>query len=162
MGYYNNETKLHTYIPTLNDLWFRQLMLSDKETMSFNDAWGGTIDWPEEDWKDWYDWWILNHEDKRYYRYITTENNVFIGEIAYHYSKDYKGYMANVIIYAKYRKQGYGLKALEILCEEAKKNGVPFLYDDIAIDNPGISIFLKLGFKEVDRNSEIILLKKDL
>ena len=107
MEHYNNETKLHTYIPTFKDLWFRQQMLSDKETMSYNDAWGGTIDWPEEEWKDWYDWWILNHENKRFYRYITTEDNVFIGEIAYHYSKDYKGYMANVIIYAKYRKQGY-------------------------------------------------------
>ncbi len=160
MEHYNKEIKLH--IPTFNDLWFRQQMLSDKETMSYNDAWGGTIDWPKEHWKDWYDWWILNNENKRYYRYITTEDNVFIGEIGYHYSNDYKGYMANVIIYAKHRKQGYGLKALEILCEEAKKNGISFLYDDIAIDNPGISIFLKLGFKEVDRNSDIILLKKDL
>ena len=52
--------------------------------------------------------------------------------------------------------------ALQMLCNEAKSNGVPFLYDDIAIDNPGISIFIKLGFKEVDRTSEIILLKKDL
>ena len=158
----NNETKLKTYTPNYKDLWFRQVMLADKETMSYNDHWGGTIDWTQEFWEEWYDWWIINNEGKRYYRYITTEDNIFIGEIAYHYSKDYKGHMANVIIYAKYRKQGYGLKALEMLCEEAKNNGVPFLYDDIAIDNPGISIFLKLGFKEVDRNSEIILLKKNL
>ena len=52
--------------------------------------------------------------------------------------------------------------ALQMLCDEARNNGVSFLYDDIAINNPGISIFIKLGFKEVDRNSEIILLKKDL
>ena len=74
MEHYNKETKLHIHIPTFNDLWFRQQMLSDKETMSYNDAWGGTIDWPKEDWKDWYDWWILNNENKRYYRYITTED----------------------------------------------------------------------------------------
>ncbi len=38
------------YIPTLEDLWFRQKFLSDSETMSYNHAWGGTIDFPEEKW----------------------------------------------------------------------------------------------------------------
>lgn len=36
------------------------------------------------------------------------------------------------------------------------------LYDDIAIDNPAISIFLKEGFIEEYRTDEIILLKKIL
>ena len=154
--------KLRIYKPNLDELWFREQMMSDKETMSYNDAWGGVIPFPKEDWGDWYDWWVVNHENKRYYRYVVDENNVFIGEIAYHYSSEYKGYMANVLIYSKYRKQGYGTMALQMLCDEARNNGVSFLYDDIAINNPGISIFIKLGFKEVDRNSEIILLKKDL
>ena len=32
------------YKPKLEDLWFRQKFMADPETMSYNDAWGGTID----------------------------------------------------------------------------------------------------------------------
>ena len=45
-------------------------MMADLETMSYNHAWGGTIPFPEQKWKDWYDYWLKNHENKRYYRYL--------------------------------------------------------------------------------------------
>ena len=32
--------------PGYEDLWFRQKMLGDEETMSYNHAWGGTIPFP--------------------------------------------------------------------------------------------------------------------
>ena len=53
--------------PAYEDLWFRQKMLGDEETMSYNHAWGGTIPFPEENWADWYDYWITNPDGKRYY-----------------------------------------------------------------------------------------------
>ncbi len=56
------------YLPKLDDLWFRQMFMSDEETMSYNHHWGGTIPFPEENWADWYDYWILNPEGKRFYR----------------------------------------------------------------------------------------------
>lgn len=31
---------LKLYIPKLEDLWFREQLMSDKETMSYNEAWG--------------------------------------------------------------------------------------------------------------------------
>ena len=34
--------------PELEDLWFRESMMADIETMSYNDAWGGTIPFPGE------------------------------------------------------------------------------------------------------------------
>ena len=43
---------LTLYRPKLSDLWFRQALLADEETMSYNRAWGGTIAFPEEDWAD--------------------------------------------------------------------------------------------------------------
>ena len=49
-----------------------------------------------------------------------------------------------------------------LLCETAKNNGLKELYDDIAIDNPSVAVFLKCGFKEVLRTNEYILVKKDL
>ena len=61
---------LTLYAPKLEDLWFRQMMLSDEETMSYNHAWGGTIPWPESKWESWYDRWMIHHEGKRYYRYL--------------------------------------------------------------------------------------------
>ena len=51
---------LSLYNPEYRDLWFRQQMLSDGETMSYNHTWGGTIAWPEEEWSGWYEYWVIN------------------------------------------------------------------------------------------------------
>ena len=154
---------LKLYTPKFEDLWFRQQLMIDEATMSYNHAWGGTIDFPESSWQGWYDFWIENPEGKRFYRYLQKENGEFVGEIAYHYDgKTYNGYMADVIVFAKYRGSGYGKEGLRLLCEAAKANGIEFLYDDIAWDNPAIGLILKMGFVEVDRTEEIVLLKKAL
>ena len=70
--------------------------------------------------------------------------------------------MADVIIHAPCRWLGYGGRGLDLLCDSAKKNGVSVLYDDIAIDNPAVTLFLKHGFSEEYRTNEIIMLKKEL
>lgn len=67
-----------------------------------------------------------------------------------------------MIIYAPYRGKGYGHEGLTLLCEYAKNNGVMELYDDIAIDNPSINLFLKCEFKEVLRTDEYVLVRKEL
>ena len=154
--------RLQIYKPKLEDLWFRQKMLEDEDTMSYNKAWGGTIPFPKKDWKEWFEHWVINHENKRYYRYLKNEEDIFVGEIAYHYDSQYDGYVTNIIIYSKYRNKGYGSLGLKMLCDIAKENGIKFLLDDIAIDNPGIFIFQKLGFVEQYRTGSIILLRKDL
>ena len=153
---------LTVYKPKYEDLWFRERMLSDEETMAYNRAWGGTIPFPKEHWKEWYDRWVVHAGGKRYYRYIKNETGEFVGEIAYHYDQETDGYIANVIVYAKYRGGGYGGQALDALCAAAKENGIPILYDDIAIDNPAVDLFFKHGFSEVSRTKEKIILKKEL
>lgn len=75
---------------------------------------------------------------------------------------DRRIFVADVIIHALCLGIGYGSSGLDLLCEDAKKNGVTLLYDDIAIDNPAITIFLKHGFVEEYRTDEIIMLKKEL
>jgi len=153
---------LTLYEPKYEDLWFRQMMLADEDTMSFNHAWGGTISWPKNEWRGWYDYWIVCHDNKRYYRYLENKDGQFVGEIAYHYDAEIQHEIANVLIYSKYRKNGYGSEALALLCSVAKNNGISVLYDDIAIDNPAITLFLKHGFVEEYRTREIIMLKKEL
>lgn len=151
------------HIPTLKDLWFRQQFLSDSETMSYNHAWGGTIDFPENKWTNWYDFWVRNPENKRFYRYLMkADSNLFVGEAAYHYDEKRNIFIADIIIPAQYRGQGYGRAGLTLLCEAAKNNGIEVLYDDIAIDNPAVDLFLKNGFCEEYRTDEIIMLKKNL
>ena len=146
------------YKPKLEDLWFRKALLGDEETMSYNHHWGGAIPFPEEDWADWYDHWIINAGKERFYRYLVNENDEFVGEIAYHFDGEH--YLADIIVAAQYRNKGYGKEGLSLLCLVAKENGIQELYDDIAIDNPAISLFLKLGFAEEYRTQEIIMLKK--
>ena len=152
---------IEQYKPELKDLWFRKQMLEDEETMSYNRAWGGTILFPEEDWKEWYDHWITEAGDRRYYRYLQ-DNNRFIGEIGYHYDTEIGGYIADVIVYSCFRGKGYGGHALDLLCSTAKQNGIDVLYDEIAIDNPAIKLFLDHGFSETGRTEEKIILKKEL
>ena len=153
---------LKLYEPKYGDLWFRQQMLADEETMSYNHKWGGTISFPEEEWMDWHDHWIADHVKTRFYRYLINEDNQYVGEIAYHYDEDMRSYMADVIIYSPYRRKGYGNEALQLLCIHAKDNGITELYDDMAIDNPAIKLFLNNGFIEQSRTKEKVILKKVL
>jgi len=154
---------IQLYIPKLEDLWFRQMFMADEETMSYNHNWGGTIPFPEENWADWYEDWIVNPAGKRFYRYLQDEaSGEFVGEIAYHYDEEEKKYIADVIVYAKYRGKGFGEQGLRMLCDAAKMEGIELLYDDIASDNPAIHLFLKVGFSEEYRTDEIIMLKKEL
>ena len=152
---------LELYQTHIEDLWFKEKMMSDEQTMAFSHACGGTIPFPEEYWADWYDRWIINHNNKRFYRYIK-ENDTFIGEAAYYFDEERQIYIADVIIYAPYRGKGYGRNGLLLLCETAKGNGIMELYDDIAIDNSAVALFLKCGFVEVLRTTEYVLVKKEL
>ena len=44
---------LHT--PAYAELAFRERLLADPDTMAYNQAWGGTIAFPEDRWAAWYD-----------------------------------------------------------------------------------------------------------
>ena len=150
------------YKPRIEDLWFRQAMLADPDTMSYNAAWGGTIPFPREDWQDWYDAWT-GDPGVRFYRYIATgTSRSFVGEAAWHYDDELGLYLADVIISARCRRQGFGTAGLQLLCEAAKENGVSVLYDDIAADNPSWKLFVKNGFEIDYRTDDVVMVKKVL
>ena len=71
---------LHLVIPALPDLWFRQEMMADADTMSYNEAWGGTIPFPPEQWPAWYDAWVLAPATERYYRCVADDDG-YVGEM---------------------------------------------------------------------------------
>ena len=65
-------------IPRFEDMWFREKFMSDEETMTYNKKWGGAIDFSKDKWEEWYAYWVTNPEDKRFYRYIQNEDNIFV------------------------------------------------------------------------------------
>lgn len=153
---------LSIYIPTVEEMVFRQELLADKETMSYNAKWGGTIAFPKENWEITHKR-LINDDNDSFYAYVySTELKCFVGEIGYRYDKEVNEYIINILIHAKYRNKGFGTLALKLLCDVAKGKGINAVADTIALDNLGISIFLKQGFKEIYRNDNHILVKKDL
>ena len=46
--------------PTFDELSFREKMLADGETMSYNRVYGGTIAFSREKWAAWYEKWITD------------------------------------------------------------------------------------------------------
>lgn len=149
--------KLHR--PELDELWFREKLLADPDTMSYNKKWGGTVSFPREKWDGWYRRWVAQGEDKRFYRYLTA-NNTFVGEAAYHYDEQRDIFLCDIIVYGEYRGNGYGTAGLRLLCEAARENGVAALYDDIAADNPSVKLFLDNGFTVDNQTEDIVTVKK--
>ena len=147
--------------PDLDELSFRQELLSDPATMSFNHAFGGTVAFPRERWADWYERWVGGCTGERFYRYLQ-DGGDFVGEVSYHWDGGLSGYVCDVIVPAACRGRGYGRRGLALLCEAARANGIPGLYDNIALDNPSVEMFLKAGFREVSRTEEYVLVWKEL
>ena len=150
------------HVPAFEELWFKQRMLEDAGTMSYNHAYGGTISFPREKWSAWYDRWISHPDGKRFYRYLKNREGEFAGECAWHYDEDRDIFLADVLIYAPVRGKGYGSEGLELLCSTARRSGIRELYDEIGADNPAIRLFLAHGFTEVYRADTYVMVKKDL
>ncbi len=148
--------------PELEEMYFRESLMTDEETMSYNAKWGGTIPFPKDIWNSWYDAWVRNPGKDRFYRYLQNEEKEYVGEIAYHYDEPRDIYICDVIVLAKYRNRGYGSEGIKLLCQAAKANGISILHDDIAADNPSYKLFLKNGFEIEYRNEEVVMMKKTL
>ena len=151
------------YKPELDDLWFKRRLLSDPETMRYNQAWGGVIPFPRDQWEAWLERWVRCEDGKRFYRYITIDRSrMFVGEAAYHYDEASGAWLADVIILGRERGKGYGRAGLRLLCEAAQRNGIAVLKDKIAADNPAVQLFLEEGFEVEARTEQSILVAKTL
>lgn len=154
---------LKAVIPKIEEMSFRQQLLADEETMAYNAGWGGTIAFPEEKWNPWYKKWVLSSSRERFYRYLyIEEEQQYVGEIAYHFDPEIGEFLADVIVKAEYRGRGYGGTGLNLLCESAKENGLDTLCDNIALGNPSVRLFLRMGFAEKYRTRDFVMLEKRL
>ena len=137
--------------PQIKELKYRKKLLKDPQTMAFNKSNGGTVDFNEKIWQPWYALWM--NDTKYYYAYIYDDTlKKYIGEVSYYFEEEYREYVLNIIVEAKYRHLGKGKEALELLCKQAKENDLRFLCDDIEtkaavkaayeMDGP---VYLRLG-----------------
>ena len=51
---------------------------------------------------------------------------------------------------------------MALLCAAARANGVKRLMDNIALDNPSVELFRRMGFQERLRTEEYVLMEKEL
>lgn len=155
--------QLELYVPKLEELWFYQKMMADPETMAYNANWDvdydgyhrdtGCIDFPEEEWADWYANWI-GQEPKRYYAYIKrSADGVWIGDVNFHYTPDKDWWDMGIVIYAPFRGKGYAVPALRRMLEHAFHDcKVSRIHNDFEVarnEESAWEAHRKAGFKEL-------------
>lgn len=113
------------YKPKFEDLWFRQAMAADPETVNYICGAFDSISLFQGKWGLWYELWVEKPE-KRFYRYIATgKSRSFVGETFYFYDEQQKAWLAGISVCAKCRGQGYESAALQLLCKVARGEGIP-------------------------------------
>ena len=151
---------LSLHVPSIREMDYRQKLLADPETMSYNanqpwdadgyDAATGCIDFPIQDWRYWRDVWLW-HEPNRYSAYVQIEETgEFVGEACYYYDMETDRHGAGVIIEAKHRNNGYGALAMKLIAEKAFRHPeVDCLFMDLPMKNkPAVRMALTAGFRE--------------
>ncbi|MDD4492956.1 MAG: GNAT family N-acetyltransferase [Eubacteriales bacterium] len=159
---------IYLHVPKLDELWYRQKLLSDAETMSYNkgcnlgfdgyDNNTGCIDFFENKWQSWFDYFIGN-EPERYYAYIVRkEDNAFIGEVNLHKSENADWYDMGIVLEARYRGKGYAVEALKLLLNYAFHSlGAKAVHNDFEETRiAAVKTHLSAGFTEYAKHDGII------
>ena len=162
------QERLCLYVPQLQQLDYRQKIMSDPDTMSYNKGYDlnfsgyhkdtGCIDFPQSEWQEWYDYFI-GHEPERFYAYILRkEDNTFIGEVNVHKSCE-EYYDMGIVIEAKYRGCGYAKEALGLLLKYAFETlKVNAIHNDFEEDERQVAmkVHLDCGFKEIKHENNMV------
>ena len=128
-----NKTKVFFHKPQPEDLWFRE----ERNGMK--------------------------NPDRDFFRLVTTgKSRSFVGEASWHYDDGRQIFLAEVVVMGRCRGQGYGSRALEMLCDEARKAGIRALHYEAAEEDPGVGWSLRHGFREVSRTAETVLVIRKL
>lgn len=137
------EEPLELYRPALSELWFRQRMMADPATMSYNIGWNvgyagyhretGCIDFPASEWAGWYARW-MDAEPERFYAYLRRRaDGAFLGEVDYHITPERDWWDMGVVLFAPYRGKGYAAPALRLLARQAFGAGVTRLHNEFEL-----------------------------
>ena len=110
------DERLSLHIPSYDELWYRQRLMQDPDTMSYNrgydlrisgyDPKTGCIAFPESEWEGWYAFFI-GREPLRFYAYIVRESDgAFLGEVNLHRPPEANPTEMGIVIEACHRGKG--------------------------------------------------------
>ena len=120
-------SKIELYVPKPEDLWFRQGLLGDPATMSYNKGYElgfdgyhndtGCIDFPVEAHSGWYARWI-GAEPQRFYAYLReTETGEFLGEVSLYETEGPGVYEMGIVLHSAQRGKGYSKEGIRLLLD---------------------------------------------
>ncbi|EQK47435.1 acetyltransferase family protein [[Clostridium] bifermentans ATCC 19299] len=163
-----NDLILH--VPSFEELKYRQLILSQEDTMSYNKGYNlvienynketGCIDFSRKYWSEWYSKWISERAD-RYYAYIANnKTGEFVGDVCFYYDPQNDLHLIGIVIESKHRSKGYCSKGLLKLAETAFNDfNVKVLRNVIPLDRKSaISGHKSAGFREISIDDNLITL----
>ncbi|SFG90474.1 GNAT family N-acetyltransferase [Sporolactobacillus nakayamae] len=163
--------QLYLHSPTLYELDYRQKILAQPDTMSYNKGYDlqldnydqktGCIDFKKDYWAGWHSRWC-GQATKRYYAYIVRKDDQMpIGDASLRYDEEQQAYCVSLVIEAKYRGYGYSEEALRLLLDLAfNQLDAEKVYDDFPNTRvPAEKAFHKVGFKRI--SNDIVELTKD-
>lgn len=159
---------LYLHVPTFEELWYRQKIMQDPVTMNYNrgyelnftgyDKETGCIAFPEQEWADWYEYFV-GKEPLRFYAYIVRETDgAFIGEVNVHKNKDVPWHDMGIVLEGKFRGKGYAEPALWLLLQYAfEKMDAYAVHNDFeAGRDAAVRTHLAVGFTEYRQKNEIL------
>lgn len=159
------------HVPDYEELWYRQRLMQDPDTMGYNKGYElnftgyeketGCIAFPEADWADWYAYFI-GQEPRRFYAYIVRETDgAFIGEVNVHKNQSSSWYEMGIVLEAKYRGKGYAKEALRLLMryafERLNAEAVHNSFEEARA--AAVKTHLSAGFTEYRRENGILELE---
>lgn len=163
--------KVYLKVPRVEDLYYRQEWMKDEKTMSYNagfdlnlkgyDKSTGTITKSDADMLIWYNNWI-DKEPDRFFAYVYDEEvEEPIGEVYYYLNNEI--HSMGIVIQDKFRKKGYGEKALLELEKIAfEKNDINELSDYIPEDrDASVKTFIKAGFIQTENYENVLIFDKE-
>ena len=150
--------KLTLKVPELEELEYRQKLLSDPKTMEYNKGYKrevkgynpetGTIEFPREQWDRFYK--AITTDQNKYFAYlINTENNEKIGYVQFIYKTNDYHYLCSIVIEASQRGKGYAEEAFKLMLGKAFDDyNLPALWYDVPESRTSLLKLLnRIGFE---------------
>lgn len=162
------EEKLYLHIPTIEELTYRQKIMSQPDTMDYNKGYDinfdgynkdtGCIDFPKNQWINWYSR-MVNNKPKCFYAYITRkEDTAFVGEVNIHWNFEKNWYEMGIVLESKYRRMGYSVEALAKLLQVAfEEYNAPAVHNEFEVTRKvAIATHKAAGFYVINENNGIV------
>ncbi len=141
-------------VPEINELAYRRKLLKNRSTMEFA---GGPVSFEKEEWENFWNTNVNTDPREAYYAFIFCRGCLdFTGEVSYRKDPDSGRYLIFILVEGFRRNAGYGRSGIELLKEEAKKNGISELYAVVDRKSQAHGFFLKTGFEKVEEDEDTI------